>query len=282
MRQVWAQRGQTQTRVVRRIACDGPISYTGHAELQADIDNMKAAIGADDPGNYFMSAAGPGVASIFQGNVYYTTHEEYIWALAGAMKTEYHAIANAGMTVQIDTPDFAMGRHSKFRDQSLAEFRKTIEMHVEALNDALKGIDPQQARIHLCWGNYEGPHHHDVPLVDILDIVLKVNAAGISLEAANPRHAHEWEVFATHKLPDGKYVIPGVLDSTTNFVEHPELIAQRLVNYANVVGRENVMAGTDCGFSTGAGITKIYPPITWKKFEAMAEGAAIASKKLWG
>jgi 5-methyltetrahydropteroyltriglutamate--homocysteine methyltransferase len=265
----------------RRVACIGPVEYTGHAELARDLAYMKAAVGSGDPRDFFMSAAGPGVASIFQGNQFYPTHDEYVWALAKALRTEYTAITDAGFTLQVDCPDLAMGRHSKYKDQSLEEFRRTIATNIEALNWALEGIAPAQARIHLCWGNYEGPHHHDVPLADIIDLVLGVKADGISLEASNPRHAHEWQLFETVKLPAGKYLIPGVIDSTTNFIEHPRLIAQRLLRYAGVVGKENVMAGTDCGFSTGAGNTKVFPPITWKKFEAMAEGAAIASKELW-
>ena len=186
------------------------------------------------------------------------------------MKTEYQAIHQAGFILQVDCPDLAMGRHIQFPDATLGEFRKTIELHVEALNHALAGIPADRVRLHLCWGNYEGPHHLDVPLRDIIDIVFKANAAGISYEASNPRHEHEWAVFKDIKLPDGKVLIPGVLDSTNNFIEHPELVAQRICNIARVVGKENVLAGTDCGFATVAGYTPVEPKITWAKFAAMA------------
>jgi len=242
---------------------------------------LRAAAAQSQVAEAFLSAASPGVISIFLRNEYYKTHEAYLAALAEAMKPEYEAIYRAGFVLQVDCPDLAMGRHIQFPDLSLAEFRKRIELHVEMLNGALDSIPADYVRIHLCWGNYEGPHHRDVPLRDIIDIVFKVKANGISYEAANPRHEHEWAVFKDVKLPDGKVLIPGVLDSTNNFIEHPELIAQRICNVANLVGRENVIASTDCGFATAATFSAVDPKITWAKFQSMAEGARIASRHLW-
>ncbi|HEX4210140.1 MAG TPA: cobalamin-independent methionine synthase II family protein [Candidatus Binataceae bacterium] len=266
---------------LKRPACTGAVAYTNLEPLQRDLDNLKAAVAARHPAEAFMSAASPGVITIFLGNHHYKSHEEYLGALADAMKIEYQAIHQAGFILQVDCPDLAMGRHIQFPDASLAEFRKTIEMHVEALNHALTGIPPESVRLHLCWGNYEGPHHLDVPLRDIIDIVFKANADGISYEASNPRHEHEWAVFKDIKLPQGKVLIPGVLDSTNNFIEHPELVAQRICNIARVAGKENVIAGTDCGFATVAGYTPVEPKITWAKFAAMAEGARLATDELW-
>jgi 5-methyltetrahydropteroyltriglutamate--homocysteine methyltransferase len=221
------------------------------------------------------------VISIFLGNHYYKTHESYLAALADAMKTEYDAVHQAGFILQVDCPDFAMGRHIQFPDATATEFRKHLEIHVEALNHALADIPEDRVRIHLCWGNYEGPHHRDIPIRDIIDIVFKVHAVGISYEGANPRHEHEWAVFKDIKLPAGKVLIPGVIDSTNNYIEHPELIAQRICNLAGVVGRENVIASSDCGFATAAAFTPVDPKITWAKLKAMSEGAKIASQKLW-
>ena len=276
---------RTGQRALKRAACTGPISYSGIAELERDLANLRKAVGGETGQKedaVFMSSASPGVIDVFMSNTFYKTHEEFIWALAQGMRTEYEAIANAGFVLQIDCPDLAMGRHSKYKDQSLEEFRKTAAMHVEALNWATQNIDPERMRIHLCWGNYEGPHNHDVPLEAMVDVILQARPNGLSLEGSNPRHEHEWKVWADTKLPDDKVIIPGVIDSTTNFIEHPDLVAQRITNYAKVVGRERVIAGTDCGFSTGAGNSAVYPPITWKKFESMAEGARRASKDLWG
>jgi 5-methyltetrahydropteroyltriglutamate--homocysteine methyltransferase len=266
---------------VRRPACTGPIAYKDRTALQQDLDNFKAALKGVEPVEAFVSAASPGVISLFLKNDYYPNHEAYLEALAEAMKVEYDAIHQAGFLLQVDCPDLAMGRHIQFADASLADFRKNAELHIEALNHALSAIPPERMRLHLCWGNYEGPHHLDVPLRDIIDIVLKARPAGLSFEAANPRHAHEWKVFHDFTLPPGKVLIPGVLDSTTNYIEHPELVAERLCRFAEVVGRENVIAGTDCGFSTFAGLTEVDPQITWAKFRAMVEGARLASEQLW-
>lgn len=265
----------------RRPACNGPIEYHDLPAVERDIANFRAALQGVSPKDTFLSAASPGVISIFMGNQYYPSHEDYIWAMARAMKSEYDAIHRAGFVLQIDCPDLAMSRHSKFAGTSLEEFRRIASVHVEALNYATQDIPPEMMRMHLCWGNYEGPHHRDVELRNIVDIVLGARPAGISFEASNPRHAHEWTVWEDVRLPDGKVLIPGMLDSTCNFIEHPELVAQRLVRFAGVVGRENVIAGTDCGFSTGAGGSAVDPAIAWAKFQAMAEGARLASSELW-
>lgn len=264
-----------------RPKCVGAVRHKDDKAVAQEIENLRSAMANSPAAEAFLSAASPGVISIFLPNDYYKTHETYLAALAEAMKPEYEAIYRAGFILQVDCPDLAMGRHIQFPDLSVAEFRKKIEFHVEMLNAALSNIPAERVRIHLCWGNYEGPHHRDVALRDIIDIVFKVQASGISYEAANPRHEHEWAVFKNVKLPEGKILIPGVLDSTTNFIEHPELIAQRICNVANLVGRENVIAGTDCGFATSAAFSAVDPSITWAKFQSMAEGARIASGQLW-
>lgn len=273
--------GDSPVAKLKRPACNAPVKYADRSALDLEIANLKAAAAQVKAADVFMSAASPGVISIFLPNQYYPTHEAYLAALADAMRVEYQAIHNAGLVLQVDCPDLAMGRHIQFPDASLAEFRKNIELHIEALNHALRGIPADDVRIHLCWGNYEGPHHRDVPLRDILDIVLKANAAGISYEASNPRHEHEWAVFKDLKLPAGKLLIPGVIDSVSNFIEHPMLVAQRIGNVARLVGRENVLAGTDCGFATVAGFHSVDPKITWAKFQSMTEGARLASRELW-
>jgi 5-methyltetrahydropteroyltriglutamate--homocysteine methyltransferase len=266
---------------IKRPACTGPIAYRDTDALHADIENLKTALTRANPAESFMSAASPGVVTFFLSNKYYPSHEAYLRAIAEAMRTEYEAICAAGFVLQVDCPDLAMSRHVHYKDLSLAEFRKTIELHVEALNHALANVPQDRVRIHLCWGNYEGPHNHDVPLRDIIDIVLKARAQAISYEASNPRHEHEWTVFKIVKLPDGKILIPGVIDSVTNFVEHPELVAQRIGNIARVVGRENVIAGTDCGFGTIAGSSAVDGAVAWAKMKSLVEGARIASKELW-
>ena len=263
---------------IRFTACDGPVAYTGQDALQADIDNLKAATDAVPSAAVFMSAASPGVISVFSPNRYYGSQEEYLGALSQAMREEYEAIHHAGFIVQVDCPDLAMTAPGA---GSLENFRNQMELNVEALNHALENIPAEAARIHICWGNGEMPRTTDVELKDIIDIVLKAKPAGLMLMASNGRHAHEWKVFQDVRLPDGKYVIPGVLDSTTNIVEHPEVVADRLIRYANVVGRENVMAGTDCGFGTIAGSDVVVPTVTWAKFRAQAEGARLASAQLW-
>ena len=265
----------------RTPACDGPISVRDPAAARADTDNLRAALQPLAVSEGFMSAASPGVVSLFVHNDHYPTHEAYLFAIADAMRHEYEAVARAGFILQIDCPDLAMGRHIQYAALGLDAFKKAARLHIEALNHALANVPPEQARVHLCWGNYEGPHHYDVPLGDILEVVFAARPAGISFEAANPRHGHEWKVFERVKLPDGKIIIPGVIDSTTNFIEHPELVAERLTKYASLVGRENVIAGTDCGFGTWVGQAAVDPDIVWAKLGAMAEGARIASRTLY-
>jgi len=261
-------------------ACIGDVRVRDHDQVRTDIDNLKAATEGVKAEDVFMSAASPGVIALFLRNHHYPSHEAYVGALADAMKEEYEAIVGAGFVLQIDCPDLAMGRHIQFPDESLDEFRRMARLNVEALNHATAGIDPDQLRMHLCWGNYEGPHNRDVALKDIIDIVFTARPNAISFEACNPRHEHEWQLFEEIKLPDGKLLIPGVIDSTNNYIEHPELIAQRLTRYAKLVGQENVMAGSDCGFQTAAGMSAVVPSITWAKFEAMAEGARLATEQL--
>ena len=262
-------------------ACNAPIKVRDVDAAAIDADNLKAAINGKPVAGGFMSAASPGVVSLFFRNDHYKDHDTYLWAIAEAMRHEYETVARAGFVLQIDCPDLGMGRHIQYADLSLADFRKRARVHVEALNHAVANIPAEQLRMHLCWGNYEGPHHCDVPLADIIDIVLLAKPAGISLEAANPRHAHEWELFERVKLPEGKVLIPGVIESKSNFIEHPELIAQRISRYAKLVGRERVIAGSDCGFGTWVGQAAVDPDVVWAKLAAMAEGARLASKAFW-
>ena len=264
-------------------ACTGPISWKDWPAVERDIEFLKNA-STDAPAEapveeVFMTAASPGVIANFLPNEYYPTEEAYLYALADVMKDEYNAIAASGVLLQIDCPDLAMTRVSQFSHLSVEEFKKVVELHVEVINHALKDIDPERMRLHLCWGNTEGPHHHDIPLEEIVGLVLKARPMGLSFEGANPRHAHEWKVWEDINLPDGKLLIPGVLDTTTNFIEHPELIAQRIVNYANAVGRENVIAGS--GFGTSAWGRKVETNIVWAKLASMVEGARLASQELW-
>jgi 5-methyltetrahydropteroyltriglutamate--homocysteine methyltransferase len=267
------------TQTIKFTTCDGPVSYVGQDAVQADIENLKAATQGVSEVATFMSAASPGVISVFSPNRYYGSQEEYLTALAAAMREEYEAIHRAGFILQVDCPDLAMTAPGA---GSLENFRRQMELNVEALNQALANVPAEASRIHICWGNIEMPRTRDVELKDIIDIILKAKPAGLMLMASNGRHAHEWKVFQGTKLPEGKYVIPGVLDSTSNIVEHPEVVADRLIQYAGVVGRENVMAGTDCGFGTAAGMDMVVPTVTWAKFRAQAEGARIASEQLWG
>ena len=264
-----------------RAACVGPIAIKDRELLRKDLENLRTAVSLGGPVEAFMNAASPGVISAFQPNQYYPSHEAYIGALASAMKEEYDAIVDAGFMLQVDCPDLAMAHHTAFQDLSEAEFLKRAEQQVEALNHALADIPPESVRMHICWGNYEGPHDHDIALEKIVGILLKAKPMAISFEASNPRHAHEWTVWRAAHIPDDKVLLPGVLDSTTNYVEHPELVAQRIEQYAEIVGRERVIASSDCGFSTFAGYGKMDPEITYVKLRAQAEGAAIASKRLW-
>lgn len=266
----------------KRQACVGPIAIAERQSLQSDLRNLRAAVQAHAPHDAFMNAASPGVVSAFQPNMYYPTHEAYVEAIAGAMREEYEAIASAGFALQVDCPDLAMARHTAFQDLTEAQFLARAEHQVEALNEALRGVPSTSLRMHLCWGNYEGPHTHDIALERVLPIVLKAKPAAILFEAANPRHAHEWTVWSAARIPEDKILVPGLLTSTSNYVEHPELIAQRLCQFAGLVGRERVMAGTDCGFGTFAGIGKMDPQISWLKLRALVEGAERASRRLWG
>ena len=262
-------------------ACNAPIAVRDRQAPETDADNLKAALAGVPAAGGFMSAASPGVVSLFFRNDHYKDFESYIYAIADAMRHEYETVAKAGFVLQIDCPDLGMGRHIQYADLSLAEFRKRAQLHVEALNQAVANIPARQLRMHLCWGNYEGPHHRDVPFADIVDIVFAAKPSAISFEAANPRHAHEWTLFERVKLPDGKMLIPGVIESKSNFIEHPELIAQRISHYANLVGRENVIAGSDCGFGTWVGQAAVDPDVVFAKLKAMAEGAAIATGRFW-
>jgi 5-methyltetrahydropteroyltriglutamate--homocysteine methyltransferase len=262
-------------------ACNAAISVHDPAAARIDVDNLQAALAAVGGRDAFMSAASPGVVSLFFRNDHYADQEAYLFAIAEAMRHEYETVAAAGIVLQIDCPDLAMGRHIQYAALTLAEFRKRAAMHVEALNHALANIPPERLRMHLCWGNYEGPHHFDVPLADIIDIVFAARPSAISFEAANPRHGHEWTLFERIKLPAGKVLIPGVIESKSNFIEHPELIAQRIGRYARLVGRENVVAGSDCGYGTWVGQAAVDPDVVWAKLAALTEGARIASREFW-
>ena len=263
-----------------RPTCIGPIAWKDFDAVKRDIANLKAATAGVNVEDVFMTSASPGVIAIFLGNEHYPSHEAYLEAIANVMKDEYKAIVDAGFLLQLDCPDLAMSRHNRYSEWSLEQFRKLVAQHVEVLNAATAGLPSDRMRLHLCWGNYEGPHHMDVPLRDIIDIVLKSNAAQISFEGANPRHEHEWAIWKDIKLPAGKMLVPGVIDSTTNFIEHPELVAQRIGNYASVVGAENVMASSDCGFGTFAGTSTVDPKIAWAKLRSLGEGARLANAQL--
>ena len=267
---------------ISRPACNGPIDWRDRSAVAKDVANLRAALEGVQPTEAFMTAASPGVIAHFLRNEHYPSREAYLARLVDVMKEEYDAIHRAGFVLQVDCPDLAMSRHLAFPELSNAQFLKIAEGNVEALNHALRDIPPDRLRLHLCWGNYEGPHHRDIPLREILPIALKARPQALSFEGANPRHEHEWIVFREVKLPDDRLIIPGVLDSTTNFIEHPELVAQRLVRYAEVVGRERVIAGTDCGFATFArSALQVEPEIAWAKFASMVEGARLASRQLW-
>jgi 5-methyltetrahydropteroyltriglutamate--homocysteine methyltransferase len=274
-----AERGSTAK--YRRPRCVRAIAVKDTAPLAADVANLKAAITAAGALQGFLNAASPGVIALFQPNDYYRTQDEYLEALAVALQSEYEAITRAGIILQIDAPDLAMGRHTMYRNRSLAEFETLAARHIEVLNHALRNIPAEQMRMHVCWGNYEGPHHHDVPMERLLPIVLKAKPRGLLFEAANPRHSHEWTVFRDTRIPEDKILIPGVLATTTNYIEHPQLVAERLERFAHIVGRERVMAGTDCGFGTFAGFGPVEPDIAYLKLRALVEGAQLASRRLW-
>jgi len=265
----------------RRPCCTGPIAVKDTEPLRKDIANVKAAAAKHGVRQVFMNAASPGVVSLFQPNQHYANDDDYLEALAHALRHEYHAIVDAGLILQLDSPDLGLGRHMMYKDLEEAAYLARIERHVEALNLALVAIPADRVRMHVCWGNYEGPHHKDVPLATILPTVMKAKPQGLLFETSNPRHAHEWETVQEMKdlIPDDKVLIPGVLDSTTNFVEHPRLVAQRIERFADIVGPDRVIAGTDCGFGTFAGFGAVDADIVYAKFAAMAEGAALASRR---
>ena len=266
----------------RRASCIGPISVKTWEPLHTDIANLTASAKKHGVPEVFMNSASPGLITAFQPNAYYKTHAEYVGALAEVMNQEYEAIHAAGLVLHLDCPDLAMARHIGFQDLTEAEFLKQCEVHVEAMNHALRNVPAEMVRMHICWGNYEGPHDHDIPVEKIMSIILKAKPTGILFEAANARHDHEWVVWRDAKLPEDKILIPGTLDSCSNYVEHPELVAQRIERFAEIVGRERVIAGTDCGFGTFAGYGKMDMEISYKKLRSMVEGAEIASKRLWG
>jgi len=262
--------------------CQGEVTVKDLSGLDEDLTNFSAAVTAAKPVGAFMNAASPGVVAVFQKNAYYPSEDAYVEAVGEALRIEYEAIVAAGFQLQVDSPDLAMGRHIAFQDLDDAGFLKVIDRNVQALNNALRNIPADKVRMHLCWGNYAGPHHRDIPLKAIAERVLRAKPRHILLEGANPRHEHEWAVFKDVALPDDKVLVPGVIDSTSNYIEHPELVAQRLTRYADVVGRERVMAGSDCGFSTFSGYPTVHPDIVWAKLASMVEGAQIASRRLWG
>jgi 5-methyltetrahydropteroyltriglutamate--homocysteine methyltransferase len=277
-RRVFGDPGRSRRRTP---ACNTAIEVQDAQAAKADVENLRAALSGVEVSGAFLTAASPGVISLFFRNDHYPSEEAYLFAIAEAMRHEYRTVTEAGLDLQIDCPDLAMGRHIQYAELTVAEFRKRAQLHVEALNHALRDIPPEKLRMHLCWGNYEGPHHCDVPLADIIDIAFGARPAAISFEAANPRHAHEWALFERVRVPEGKVLIPGVIESKSNFIEHPELIAQRIARYARLVGRENVVAGSDCGYGTWVGQAAVDPDVVWAKFAALAEGARIASREFW-
>ena len=279
---VAAYERMTGANVARRAVCTGLVAVRDREPLAQDIANLRAALAEVTVAEGFMTAASPGLVPVFQNNRYYPTHEAYVEAIAAAMQEEYEAIADAGFVLQLDCPDLAMAHHTSFQELSEADFLKRAAFHVEVLNHALRNVPADRARIHICWGNYEGPHDHDIPFAKVAPILVKAKPMALVVEAANPRHAHEWTVWQETKLPDDKVLIPGVLDTSTNYVEHPELVAERICRFADIIGRERVIAGSDCGFGTFAGYGKLDPDISFKKLRAMAEGAEIASRRLWG
>jgi 5-methyltetrahydropteroyltriglutamate--homocysteine methyltransferase len=264
-----------------RPGCNGPVTSKGTADAESDIVHFREALKQNPPVDAFMNAASPGVVSMFLGNSYYKTEEEFLYAVADAMLPEYKAITEAGLLLQLDCPDLAMTRHREFADAPLDDFRRYATQHIEVLNYALDQLPREQTRVHICWGNYPGPHHRDVPMSEILDLLLGIRAGALLFEAANSRHAHEWKVWEGVRLPDSMIIIPGVIESMSNRIEHPELVAERIIRFAELVGRENVIAGSDCGFGTFVGLDLVDPAIAWAKLGALSEGARLASEKLW-
>jgi 5-methyltetrahydropteroyltriglutamate--homocysteine methyltransferase len=275
-----AERGATAK--YRRPRCVAAVRVKDTRPLAADLENLQRASAAAAPLEAFMNAASPGVVALFQPNDFYPSQDQYLEALAEALRGEYEAIVGAGFLLQIDAPDLGMGRHTMYRDRTEEEFTALAARHIEVLNHALRNVPADRVRMHVCWGNYEGPHHHDIPLARLLPVVLRARPQALLFEAANPRHAHEWAVFKEVKLPEEKVLIPGVISSTTNYVEHPLLVAERLERLAALVGRERVIGGSDCGYGTFAGFGPVEPDIAYLKLAALVEGARIASARLWG
>ena len=271
------------TPTYRRPKCVGPVAPMTLAPLDSDLKHLTAALARHRPAGGFMNAASPGVIALFQPNDYYQTQDDYLEALGEAMRPEYEAIVDAGLILQLDSPDLGLGRHMMYKDRSNADYLTLIGLHVEVLNHALRNIPADGVRMHVCWGNYEGPHTRDVEMGVILPTLMKAKPAGLLFETSNPRHQHDWNYFAEmiDRIPADKILIPGVIDSTTNFVEHPRVVAERIERFADIIGRERVIAGTDCGFSTFAGFGAVDPDIVYAKLGALAEGAALASRKLW-
>lgn len=265
----------------KKPCCVGEIRVKDMGPAREDISNMIRAMDLANISDGFMNAASPGVIALFQPNQHYPNHESYLEALANAMQAEYEAITDAGLVLQLDSPDLGLGRHMMFKDKSDKEYRDLAQLHVEMLNYATRNIAPEKMRLHVCWGNYEGPHHCDVSMSEVLPIALKARPQSLLFESSNPRHAHEWTIFRDADIPENKILVPGVIDSTTNFVEHPELVSERICRFADIVGRERVIAGTDCGFSTFAGFGTVDEEIVYAKLSAMVEGAQLASNKLW-
>jgi 5-methyltetrahydropteroyltriglutamate--homocysteine methyltransferase len=272
----------------RRPMCTGAVAVKDEGPLQRDLAAMRAAVDAAGPTEAFLNSASPGVIALFQPALpasdggYYRDHDAYLDALSQAMRLEYQAILDAGFVLQIDSPDLGVGRHMMFKGLDDKAYVKACEAHIEALNQALAGLPRERIRMHVCWGNYEGPHHCDAPFELVFGLAARARVGALLFEAANPRHAHEWTWFESHALPDDLVIVPGVIDSTTNFIEHPELVAQRIKRFADLVGRERVIAGADCGFGTFAGFGPVDGEIAWAKLRALVEGAAIASDRLWG
>ena len=275
-----AQSGGTPS--YKRPKCTGEIRPTNSEPLETDLKNFGKALAEVTVSDAFMNSASPGVIALFQPNEFYPTHEEYLESLAEAMRVEYEGIVAAGYLLQLDSPDLGLGRHTLFADKPDEDYQRLAGIHIDVLNHALRNIPLDRVRMHVCWGNYEGPHHYDAPMSMVLPIVLKAKISALLFEASNPRHAHEWATFRDAGLPDELILIPGVIDSTTNFVEHPELVAERICRFADIVGRERVIAGTDCGFATFAGFGAVDSEIAYAKLATMTEGARIASDRLWG
>jgi 5-methyltetrahydropteroyltriglutamate--homocysteine methyltransferase len=265
----------------RRAACVGPVALVDPDAVRQDVDNFRRALAAHGGSRGFLNAASPGVISAFQSNRFYPSHEAYVDAIAAVMQHEYEAIVAAGFDLQLDCPDLAMARHTGFQELGEDEFLARANYQVEALNRAVANIPAEKMRMHICWGNYEGPHDHDIALTKILGIVLRAKPATLVFEAANPRHRHEWVVWRDAELPEDKILVPGCISSTSNYVEHPELVAEQICQFADIVGRERVIAGTDCGFGTFVGTSRVVPEVVYKKLAALVEGARIASARLW-